>query len=381
MRRFVVQRHRASRLHYDFRLEVDGVLVSWAVPRGPSMRPLEKRRAARTEDHPLEYLAFEGVIPAGGYGAGDVIVWDCGTWEPETRDEPGASIGGGELKFVLHGERLKGRFVIVRTKQERGGREDWLLIHKRDEHAVEDWDIDTHRTSVISGRSNDDVATGGPARTDVVAPRSIRDLDLDGARKDPMPAFIKPMLATPVDRAFSDAGWLFELKLDGYRVQAVVRDGALRLWTRNRKDAAAYFPAFAAAPPEWIGAHDAIIDGEMVALDGEGRPSFSLLQDLSGMSGLGAKRGERRSGEGPPTSAAGTLVYHAFDVLHMDGWDLAAVPLEERKRLLRLILREHPSVRYVTHVVEHGEDFQAAVKAAGPRRQHGQGQRKPVRGR
>ncbi len=165
-RRFTVQRHRATRLHYDFRLEIEGVLVSWAVPRGPSMRPLEKRMAARTEDHPIDYLEFEGIIPPGEYGGGDVIVWDVGTWEPEGPADPAASVEDGELKFVLHGERLKGRFVIVRTRQERRASEDWLLIHKRDEHAVEAWDIDAFPSSVLSGRTNDDVATGKPSRPD-----------------------------------------------------------------------------------------------------------------------------------------------------------------------------------------------------------------------
>jgi bifunctional non-homologous end joining protein LigD len=365
IRRFVVQRHRATRLHYDFRLEIGGVLVSWAVPRGPSMRPLEKRRAARTEDHPVEYLEFEGVIPAGEYGGGDVIVWDRGGWEPEDLDEPGASVEDGELKFILHGERLKGRYVIVRTRKDHQAGEDWLLIHKRDADADVAWDIDDHPSSVISGRTNEEVAAGAAPRIEVGTARSVADIDLSEASEVPMPAFVKPMLATPADRPFSDAGWLYELKLDGYRVQAVVRDGGLKLWTRNRKDAAAYFPAFAAAPPAWLGAHDAIVDGEMVALDEAGRPDFSLLQDLSGMKGLGVKRGERTTRESPRAPRRGTLVYHAFDLLHLDDWDLTRLPLEERKRLLRLVLREDPSVRYVSHVLEHGEDFQAAVRAQG----------------
>ena len=189
------------------------------------------------------------------------------------------------------------------------------------------------------------------------------------------------MLATSVDRSFSHADWLFELKLDGYRIQAIVHGHAVRLRTRNGKDAAAYFPAFAATPSSWIGAYDAIVDGEMVALDEDGRPSFSLLQELAGMHGLGSHHGERtprgseerpngeseepaqRGGEGP--AQRGTLVYHAFDLLHLDSWDLLDVPLEERKRLLQLVLREHPSVRYVSHVLEHGEDFQRAVIEQG----------------
>ncbi len=365
LRRFVVQAHRATRLHYDFRLEIGGVLVSWAVPRGPSLRPLAKRMAARTEDHPLEYLDFEGLIPLGEYGGGDVIVWDRGTWEPEGLDDPATSVEDGELKFILHGERLNGRFVIVRTRKEHQASEEWLLIHKRDEHAEEAWDIDRFPASVLSGRTNEDIATGKSPPPQTVPARSVADIDLSAAIEAPIPAFIKPMLATPVDRAFSHHEWLFELKLDGYRVQAVAIDGAIKLWTRNRKDAASYFPGFAATAPIWMGNHDAIVDGEMVALDEEGRPSFSLLQDLSGMKGIGVKRGERKTGESPRAPRKGTLVYHAFDLLHLDGWDLTQVPLEERKRLLELMLREHPSVRYVSHVLEHGEDFQSAIKAQG----------------
>ena len=173
------------------------------------------------------------------------------------------------------------------------------------------------------------------------------------------------MLATAVDRPFSDDDWLYELKLDGYRVQAVVDGDSVKLWTRNRVDAASYFPAFAAAPPDWIGHQQAVVDGEMVALDQDGRPDFSLLQDLSGLRGLASVRGERRAGGEPDPPRTGSLVYHAFDLLHLDGWDLTGVPLEERKRTLKLVLREHPGVRHVSHVLGHGEDFQAAVIEQG----------------
>jgi bifunctional non-homologous end joining protein LigD len=361
LRRFVVGRHRATRLHYDFRLEIGGVLVSWALPRGPSMEPLAKRRAARTEDHPIEYLDFEGVIPKGEYGGGDAIVWDHGAWDPELDEDPATSVANGELKFTLHGERLRGRFVIVRTGVERG-REDWLLIRKR-EGAVEGWDIDDHPTSVLTGRTNEEVAAGVPG---IIPPgRTLADIDLSAARPAGRTAFVKPMLATAVDSAFSDPAWLFELKLDGYRTQAVVHEGALKLWTRKRVDAASYFPDFASTTPDWIGSDDAIVDGEMVALDPEGRPDFGLLQELSGMRGLGVKRRERRRAEPGASTREGTLVYHAFDLLRLDGLDLTDVPLDERKRVLRLLLREHPRVRYVTHVDEHGIEFQDAIAAQG----------------
>jgi bifunctional non-homologous end joining protein LigD len=364
-RRFVVGRHRASRLHYDLRLEVGDVLVSWAVPRGPSMAPLARRRAARTEDHPLEYLDFEGVIPQGQYGGGDAIVWDHGTWDTELDEDPAGSIEAGELKFVLHGERLRGRFAIVRTGTDRG-REDWLLIRKR-EGAVEGWDIDDHPTSILSGRTNEEVAAGVPAE---IAPMAtLSDIDLGLARPAGTPAFVPPMLASPVEGPFDDPDWLFELKLDGYRVQAVVHEGSVRLWTRRHKDAAAYFPDFARLPPAWMAVGDAVVDGEMVALDAAGRPDFGLLQELTGLRGLGVKRRERSpspAGDPAPAEAReGSLVYHAFDLLQLAGWDLTPMPLQERKRLLRLVLRDHPSVRYVSHVPEHGAAFQAAVVEQG----------------
>ena len=217
------------------------------------MRPLSKRRAARTEDHPIEYLDFEGLIPVGEYGGGDVIVWDQGTWEPEGLDEPAAAVEDGELKLVLHGQRLRGRFVLVRTHKENQFKEDWLLIHKQGEESDPFWDIRDYPTSVLSGLTNEQVATRRPPDTETAPARSMADIDLTAARQMPLPAFIPPMLATPIDRAFSDPDWLFELKLDGYRVQAVVHGKAVKLRTRNGKDAATYFPAFAAAPATWLG--------------------------------------------------------------------------------------------------------------------------------
>ncbi len=349
LRRFVVGRHRASRLHYDLRLEIGGVLVSWAVPRGPSMAPLAKRRAARTEDHPIAYLDFEGVIPKGQYGGGDAIVWDNGAWDPELDEDPAESVASGELKFILHGERLRGRFALVRTHVEKGV-EDWLLIRKR-EGALEGWEIDDYPTSVLSGRTNEEVAAGLPGTLD--PSRTLADIDLSGVAAADGAMFVPPMLATAVEGPFDDPDWIYELKLDGYRTQAVVRDGALRLWTRKRTNAAAYFPAFASSPPAWLATDDAIVDGEMVALDLEGRPDFSLLQELSGTREPGGRQRE------------GMLVYHAFDLLRLDGLDLTDLPLEARKRLLRLVLREHPAVRYVSHIVEHGIQFQAAIVAQG----------------
>ncbi len=361
--RYVVQRHRASRLHYDFRLEVDGVLVSWAVPRGPTLDPGVRRMAVHVEDHPIEYFDFEGVIPAKQYGAGDVIVWDWGTWEGEAPTlDAAAAVEAGELKFRLDGEKLKGRFTIVRTSGRRRRGEDpsarafeddagdqWLLIHKRDEAAVSGWDAEDHPQSVKTGRTNDDVKAARDALWNGRAPAASAGIDLAGAVEAPMPASIPPMLATLASKPFSDPDWLFEIKWDGFRVQAVIDGGRVRTWTRNLKDASTYFPRLLTSGT-WIEAKQAIVDGEVVALDEAGRPDFSLLQERLG------------------DASAPNLVYQAFDLLYLDGRSLLDVPLEDRKRLLQSVLRPHPRVRFAAHVVGEGLAF---YEAAGQQRLEG----------
>jgi bifunctional non-homologous end joining protein LigD len=371
--RFVVQRHRATSLHYDFRLEIGGVLVSWAVPRGPTFDPDQRRLAMRTEDHPVEYFDFEGTIPSGEYGAGDVIVWDWGTFTPEETDDPAAALASGELKFRLDGERLRGRYTIVQTggKRDAFGRKSepgqWLLIRKRDDDAVAGWDAEDLTTSVKTGRTNDEVAAGVEPRT-VASPPSLEpEPDLSAARPAPLPDFVKPMLATLTEGAFDDPDWLYEIKWDGYRVEAVVHPKGVRIWTRNRIDAATYFPDLA-GPADWIAAREAVVDGEVVAFDADGRPDFSLLQDRTGLRGLEAATG-RRSPDGPHLTAderkAIPLAYMVFDLLHLDGSSLLDVPLEERKRLLRRVIRPHPMVRYAAHVVGDGEAFMRAAADRG----------------
>jgi bifunctional non-homologous end joining protein LigD len=357
--RFTIQRHRATALHYDFRLEIDGVLVSWAVPKGPTLDASVKRLAMRTEDHPIEYLDFEGVIPEKQYGAGDVIVWDWGYFEPEAdTPDPAKGLRKGEIKFELHGEKARGRYTIIRTSG-RGGRSDereqWLLLHKAGPESVEGWEAEDHPESVKTGRTNDEVHAGVRPRFQKPPPRPVGEIDLSGATETPMPDFIPPMRATLADAPFDDPDWLFEIKWDGYRVEAVIRDGRARLWTRNQQDAATYFPELAGAAP-WIDAREAIVDGEVVALDEAGRPSFSLLQDRTGI----------RTGRAPGTGRKGTpapAVYQAFDLLHLDGQSLLAVPLEERKRLLRSRLKPHDRVRYAGHVEADGRAFTEAARA------------------
>ncbi len=357
-RRFVIQRHRATRLHYDVRLEIDGVLVSWAVPKGPSLDPDVRRMAVHVEDHPLEYFDFEGVIPARQYGAGDVIVWDWGTWEPEHETpDPAAAIDNGELKFRAFGEKIRGRFTIVRTSRRPGSAprtafeddagEQWLLIHKRDEHAVTGWDAEDHPQSVKSGRTNDEVKANAPAIWVSDAPAATAGIDLTGAREAPMPRYLEPMKATLATKPFRDEDWLYEVKWDGYRVEAVVRDGRVALFTRNGNDAATYFPRLL-TPPSWIDAREAIVDGEVVALDDDGRPDFSLLQE---------RISAGRAGQAVP------LVYQAFDLLYLDGRSLVDVPLEQRKKLLELVLRPTARVRYATHIETEGVAFFEAAKA------------------
>ncbi len=369
--RFVVQRHRATRLHYDFRLEIDGVLVSWAVPKGPTLDSAVRRMAVHVEDHPIEYFDFEGVIPTRQYGAGDVIVWDWGTWEPEAETpDPRAAVENGELKFVLHGTKVRGRFTIVRTSRRPGSApttafeddsEQWLLIKKRDADAETGWDAEGHPQSVKTGRTNDEVKANRDAIWVSEQPAAVAEIDLTGARDKAMPDRIEPMAATLATKAFSDPDWLYEIKWDGYRVEAVVRDGKVKLWTRNLKDAETYFPKLL-SPPTWIDANEAIVDGEVVALDDEGRPDFSLLQERISERRTGSGRGG--NGAGPP-AATGPLVYQVFDLLHLDGRSLLGVPLEDRKRLLRSVLRETTRVRYAAHVVGDGEAFMEAARERG----------------
>ncbi len=355
--RYVVQRHRATRLHYDFRLEIDGVLVSWAVPKGPTLDPGVRRMAVHVEDHPIEYFDFEGVIPSRQYGAGDVIVWDWGTWEGEAPTLDGrAAVESGELKFRLTGEKLKGRFTIVRTGGRRRKGDDpgarafeddagdqWLLIHKRDEASVPGWDAEDHPQSVKTGRTNDDVKVARDALWNGQAPAATAEIDLTGAVIAAMPSSVEPMLATLASNAFSDPDWLYEIKWDGFRIQAVVTDRRVRLLTRNLKDGATYFPGLLASPT-WIEAREAIVDGEVVALDDAGRPDFGLLQERLG-----------------DASAKG-LVYQVFDLLYLDGRSLLQVALEDRKRLLQSVLRAHPRVRFAAHVLGEGEAFYRAAQ-------------------
>lgn len=350
--RFVVHKHAARRLHYDLRLEHAGILLSFAVTRGPSLVPGEKRLAVRTEDHPLDYLTFEGVIPQGAYGGGAMIVWDAGTFAPEGEIEAG--LAKGKLTIALSGERLSGRFHLVRTKGAKGkaasSKENWLLLKSDDEGARAAGEPDVleeHTTSLTSGLTVEGLLAGGeegnarakpklvraPSRRAVAKPAAI-----PGAKKAALPAFVPPALSSLVETPPSGARWVHEIKFDGYRLQARVEDGRARLLTRNGHDWTDRFAPLAEALSA-LPARSALIDGEGVVEDKAGVSDFAGLQAT-------LKSGDTRA-----------VVYHAFDLLHLDGQDLTALPLLERKRLLALLLDDLPAggaLRFSDHILEDG---------------------------
>src|SRR5260221_4087593 len=454
--RFVVQRHAATRLHYDFRLEMEGVLKAWEVPKGRPVDPADKRLAMQVEDHPVSYYDFEGTIPEGNYGGGTVMVWDAGTWEPlspvpvngeyvpATEKEAAAMLAKGDLKFRLKGKRLKGDFALVHIKARRPGSKgnEWLLIKKKDDHVVAGFDIDSYDTSVLTGRTMAQIAgdegsaewkssrpasrgkvkaawladaiaradlkkkkaltgknaegaegsdrkpftTGGTEDTEenkikkqksrsraadgdnqLVSKSTARKSSansaasagqaMPGAEQRPMPTVIHPMLATPTANAFDNPDWIFAIKWDGYRAIAFIDGGRVRLMSRTQNDLTPQFPELGSLP-RYIKAERAILDGEIAALDEEGRPSFSLMQQRTGFR-AGKRRMPRR--EGVP------VIYYAFDLVYLDGVDLRRVPLEQRKQLLqeRIEAGKGDVVHYSDHYPEKGLALFEAAKQRG----------------
>jgi bifunctional non-homologous end joining protein LigD len=348
-RRFVVQKHRARQLHYDFRLEIDGVLKSWAVPKGPSLNPSDKRLAIETEDHPVEYGDFEGVIPEGNYGAGTVMLWDRGSFEVEGEKSAPEQYGGGELKFQLHGRKLRGSFALVRMRRA-DQKNAWLLIKHRDAAADPEWDIDRHDGSALTGHSMDEIARGATARRD---PGPSVPADVEGARRAKMPERIEPMLATLVDEPFSDPSWFFEIKWDGERALAWVRNGKVELRSRAGRSITSQYPELQALG-ESLRARRAVVDGEIVVLDAEGRSDFSRLQ--------------RRMNVDKPSAALlreFPVVYCLFDLLWCDGYDLRQGTLAERKKLLREILDIGGAIRYSDHQERLGKELFALAREKG----------------
>ena len=404
--RFVVQKHHATRLHYDFRLEMAGVLKSWAVPKGPTEDPAEKRLAMMVEDHPIDYIHFEGIIPAGNYGAGTVMVWDSGTYQVlgQVLGQAGplAQLEKGDLKFLLQGRKLKGEFALVRMRSRRPASKgnEWLLLKKKDQHARTGWNIDDYDWSVLTGRSLEQIAReeglGGetPAKATarqqltraspdnaaelrhkktLAARRTLektrRDLSqeadaaepatLAGAVKAEMPELVRPMLATLAERPDDGPEWLFEIKWDGVRAVVFLENGRVRLQSRNLRDVSRHYPELAG--PELAGiasqfrARLAVLDGEIVSLDAEGRPSFERLQQR-----MNTIPDARRVEQFP-------VVYYVFDLLYLDGYDLRRVPLEQRKQALERILlpAEDAPVRLSDHHIGEGHALWKAACQKG----------------
>ncbi len=427
--RFVVQKHRATRLHYDFRLEMEGVLKSWAVPKGPSLDPADKRLAMQVEDHPVSYFDFEGIIPEGNYGAGTVMVWDVGTWEPlspqpvkgkfvpGTDAEASEMLKKGDFKLRLHGKKLKGDFALIHMRSRRPGSKgtEWLLIKKQDDAVIKGYDIEKDDKSALTGRTMREIAgdqgsaewesdrkasrgkVKAPWLADILAKldkkkttekslslrsgqapehsvkknqksKSVAEAaasngknsyvasvssvvkELKGAAKRPMPVAIHPMLAISIEKPFDNPEYVFEIKWDGYRAVSFIKNSRVRLVSRNQNDLTGQYPELHQLS-DFVKAETAILDGEVVALDEQGRASFSLMQQRTGIREHGRRVGAR--GDIP-------VLYYVFDLIYVDGYDLRRVSLEERKQVLSQILTSTGPVRYSDHFDQGTKLFEAA---------------------
>ena len=353
---FVVQQHSARQLHYDFRLECDGVLKSWAVPRGPSLNPADKRLAVQTEDHPYDYASFEGVIPPKQYGAGEVIVWDCGVYTPDD-DRKGhwyhdraeaerrvrEGLAQGKLSITLRGAKLKGSFALVRTS---GDPKNWLLIKHKDRFAAES-DVTEKNHSVLSGLAVEDLKAL-PVRRMPAAQL------VPSGKKEALPAKLQPMLAESRDAPFSGAAWIWEPKLDGYRVLAFIDGQSVKLRSRRGLDLTAAFPKLAAELAQQQ-VNGFVLDGEITAFGADGRPSFAALQERVQ---LKTAREIEQADRATPT------VFYCFDLLHFAGVDVRRAPYSDRRRWLEQCLLPSPRVQLV-HAEENGEALYKAALASG----------------
>jgi bifunctional non-homologous end joining protein LigD len=330
--RFFIQRHSARRLHYDLRLEMDGVLKSWALPHGPTLDPSIKRLAVLVEDHPLEYGKFEGTIPSGNYGAGKVTLWDRGTYEWLGPKPPEQQWQAGDLKIRLHGRRLMGEFALVRTRRAQG--KDWLLIKKKDFAVQEGWDPEKDTRSILAGQS--DLAS------------------LEGAVQAPMPESISPMLSVLGNGLPPGPDWVYEVKWDGVRALFFIKKGRVRMCSRRGTAIEQQYPELHQIV-NLLDADSAIVDGEIVCFNESGVPSFQLLQNRIGA----------RPGSAAQLAQSQPASFFAFDLLYLNGYDLRRTPLVERKQLLSSILQPNPTFRYSEHFTGKGQELMEAVREKG----------------
>ena len=357
---FVVQKHRARQLHYDFRMEVDGVLKSWSVPKGPSPDPDNKHLAVMVDDHPLEYAGFEGTIPKGEYGGGEVIIWDRGTYSPDEdgkylfTDRAAAEkqmrhgLEKGKISFYLRGSKLRGSWTLVKMQRKE---KEWLLIKHRDEFASTGGDILKEDKSVITGRTVEDIKANRPP--DDSPAMQLNPQLVEGARAAPFPATVTPMLACLAEGPFSHPGWIYEPKLDGYRIIATVKDGKVKMLSRRGNNVTGQYeelvPDLSRQP-----ASELILDGEIIAMDEKGQQCFQCLQNY--LRSLGKDESGR--------TVQYPLIYYVFDILYLDGYDLQSAALRARKQLLRTAFRPTDRVRLIEYFEKDGETvYEAAVKS------------------
>jgi bifunctional non-homologous end joining protein LigD len=342
---FVVQKHDATRLHYDFRLELDGVLLSWAVTRGPSLNTSDKRLAVRTEDHPLEYGGFEGIIPKGNYGAGTVMLWDTGRWEPI--GDPHEELAKGKIAFNLFGRKMRGRWALVLMRKASEKHQNWLLIKERDEEAAPDRDLVAEEPdSVASGRDLAAIAAeGGIWRS---GEQGGKEPKAAQAKRGGRPSFVEPQLATLVEMPPEGDGWLFEVKFDGYRTEIAASGADVRAYTRSGLDWTERFPNVIAAMKS-LDLDGVLMDGEIVALDRDGRSNFGALQNAL-------------------QSGRTDLVYEVFDLLHEGKTDWRSAPLRDRKARLSELLepaKKDGVLVYSDHIEGNGEAMLAMAREKG----------------
>ncbi len=351
---FVIHKHAARALHYDLRLELEGVLKSWAVPRGPSLDPSVKRLAVMVEDHPFDYKDFEGVIPEHNYGAGSVIIWDKGFYHhPSTKDKEVSEklllegLKKGDLKFILEGEKLHGEFALV--KMGKDGK-SWLLLKKKDRNTTKE-DILRENRSVVSHKTLEEMLETDESKSfkqkksnQIRVHEAIESEDLKDAAVKPMPKAIQPMLATVVEEPFDHPDWVFEVKWDGYRAVAEIREREVSLYSRNGIPFNKKFYPIVESLRKF--GFDAVLDGEIVVVDDQGRPDFQMLQHYQ-------------------DPGSGQLLYYVFDLLYFRGHDLTSLPLQRRKELLKKILPSVPKIRFSDHVWNEGVLFYNVAKEKG----------------